>query len=94
VTEKAEKYYLFVYSSTLGTREQIKACLDKIPQILRWRTDLPNSFYLVSHEEHSNELTDLITECMGKRGRFVILEVPRNVQGWLVPETWVFLGRK
>ncbi len=93
MTEKAEKHYLFVYSSTLGTREQIKACLDSIPQILRWRTDLPSSFYLISGGETANELTDLIVECMGKHGRFIVAEIGPNTQGYLLLDGWRFIGR-
>ena len=95
MADKRERVYLLVYSNTaLGTRDQIKTCLDSLPQVLRWRTDLPNSFYLISQAEAATEIADALVECMGKRGRFILTELSGNVQGWLVPDTWHFLKRK
>ena len=91
------KAYLLVYSTRLGTRDEVKACLNSMPKVLTWRTDLPSSFYIISPAETANELTDLIVECMGKRGRFIIVELGpslTSVQGWLTGDTWKFLGRK
>ena len=92
MTTNPPKLYLLVYASTLGTREEVKNCLDSIPEILRWRTDLPSSFYL-SSTKTADELVDLIIKRRGKQGRFVISEITLNTQGWLQPDTWAFLGR-
>ena len=84
-----------VYSQTLGTREEVKACLNRVPSILQWRTDLPNSFYLISLAQTANELVDQIVECAGKKGRFIIAEIDpagTGVQGYLLKATWAFLG--
>ncbi len=84
-----------VYSQTLGTREEVKACLNRVPSILQWRTDLPSSFYLISLAQTANELVDQIVECAGKKGRFIIAEIDATstgVQGYLPKDTWVFLG--
>ena len=95
MVDKPERVYLLVYSNTaLGTREQVKTCLEQLPQVLRWRTDLPNSFYLISQADKANEIVDALAACMGKRGRFILAELGPNVQGWLVPETWSFLKRQ
>ena len=40
--------YLFVYAADLGDREDVKDHLDDLPEVLHWRCDLPNAFYLVS----------------------------------------------
>lgn len=88
-----KKTYLLAYSSTLGTKEQVKACLNKIPQITHWRTDLPSAFYLVS-ESNAKELTVLIRECRGG-GRFLITEISAsNKQGWITPESWHLINNQ
>lgn len=85
--------YLMVYSDALGTRDQVKACLDALPEIITWRYDLPHSFYLISEEESATTLADLITMKMGK-GRFIISEIGSNKQGWLPDKTWYFINKK
>ena len=94
--QQIEKVYLLTYSLALGTKEQIKNCLDQIPQIKKWRTDLPSSFYLISQCQTANEVADLLTACIGKTGRFLIVEIAptANLQGWLMPDTWHFMNRK
>ena len=93
---KPEKPYLLVYSSKLGTRDEVKTCLDNIPQISDWRTDLPSSFYILAHVETADELANLISEYTGKRSRFIVVHLGasvQDVQGWVSPDTWRFLGR-
>ncbi|HKU73596.1 MAG TPA: hypothetical protein VJR02_06735 [Pyrinomonadaceae bacterium] len=102
MTEKSEeqpkeKVYLLVYSgSALGTKEQIKNCLNQIPQVISWRTDLPSAFYILSQYQTANEVADGLTTCLGKKGRFLIVQITpdTNLQGWLPPDTWHFLNRK
>jgi len=94
VTDRPEKVYLLVYSTKFGTREQVKQCLEQIPEILRWRTDLPSSFYLISQETDAKTLSDRLSECMNSTKSFIVVEVTTNSNGWLVPDTWVFLKRK
>jgi hypothetical protein len=88
-----KKAYLLVYSDTLGTREEVKACIDAIPEIVDWRFDLPQAFYLISEQTASN-LSNLITQKMGKNGRFIIVEVANNFSGWLPKATWHLLQNK
>ena len=40
-------FYLFIYSDSLGNREEVKDILNDIPDVLSWRYDMPNSFYIV-----------------------------------------------
>ena len=42
------KTYLFIYSDAMGNRDALKAAIAGIPEIIRWRYDIPNSFYIYS----------------------------------------------
>lgn len=85
------RIYLFVYSDLMGDREAMIKLVDSIPQILDWRYDMPNSFYIIS-EEMSDTLSDLIySNCSGSHIRFIISEVPNNRQGFLPGKTWEFI---
>jgi hypothetical protein len=85
--------YLLVYSSTLGTREEIKACLDNLSQVSHWRHDLPNAFYVVSDVD-AHELSKAITDDLGRHGRFLITEIGENYSGWLPSESWYVIKNK
>lgn len=87
-----KRVYLFVYSDILGNRETVKRILDNIPQVLKWRYDMPNSFYLLS-ESTANELVDLIHNQLENRTcRFIIVEITNNHQGYLPEESWQFIN--
>lgn len=88
--------YLLVYSTRLGTRDEVKACLDRIPQIIKWRTDLPSSFYIQSSLESADTLSDLIVKGMGRKGRFILVRIgdgAQEVQGWMHPDAWHFINQ-
>lgn len=87
------KLYLFVYNNNLGERQEVSKMLDGIKDIVDWRYDLPNCFYIVSSKS-ADQLTDLILEhYKGVQGiRFLISEIlPNNIQGWLPSSTWEFM---
>ena len=82
-----KRTYLLIYSDKLGTREEIRAFLDKRSEILNWRYDLPHTFYLVS-DLSAEELYEVIQSHNQERGFFLIGEVGQNTQGWLPAESW------
>jgi hypothetical protein len=87
------KLYLLLYNRGFGTREEVKACLDSLPEITAWRTEIPNSFYLVS-EKRAVDLVPLLRQCRGENGKFLITEITANRQGWLSPDSWVFMRQE
>ena len=87
------KAYLLVYSDSLGTREQVKNCINEIGLIIHWRYDMPNSFYLIS-ENTAQQISDKIIGKMGWGKRFLITEITSNKQGILPRETWDLINKK
>lgn len=89
-----KRVYLLAYSDTLGTRQEVKAILDKLPEVITWRYDLPHSFYLVS-ESDAKSLAVSIRAETGEKGRFLVTEIPdANRWGWLPPDTWYFVRNR
>ena len=74
--------YLFIYDDDAGAREEIRGYIDKLPEILNWRCDMPHAFYLVS-ECSAREVAEKIRSFTGDEGRFLVSEVTGNKQGWL-----------
>lgn len=90
------KSYIFVYSDKLGSREEVKQLINKIPEIIHWRYDLPNCFYIVS-EESAKTLSSLImNKGKGKSARFVINEFNESVEyeGILTVDSWYLIQNK
>ena len=88
-----KRAYLFIYSSDVGSRDEVRDYIDQLPEILNWRYDIPHAFYLVS-ESGADEITDKVLSFTGGDGRFLIAEVPENSQGWLPRDTWRLLNEK
>ena len=88
-----KRAYLLVYSATLGTREQVKTCLNELPEVITWRHDLPNAYYIIS-EADPRPLAEAIRSCRGGRGRFILVEVTESKAGYLPSESWFFLRHK
>ncbi|MFW4369690.1 hypothetical protein [Pseudomonas sp. XWY-1] len=84
--------YIFVYEDKCGTRDEVKNYIDKIPEILNWRYELPNSFFLVS-DLSAREIYEKIKE-FSKDGKFIVSETTSNKQGWLAKDSWNIMNKK
>ena len=84
------KSYIFIYSEALGNYESIKYWLDNMSNIIDWRSDLPNTFYIISDADADTIATE-IRRRLGNN-RFLITEYSQNSQGWLNDDTWYLLN--
>lgn len=85
--------YLFVYNDLCGPRATITAILDRMPEVLNWRYDIPNCIYVVSRAS-AQELADSFRRNGGGAGTWLFAEATANKQGWLSQDTWAFLNDK
>ena len=99
------KSYFFVYSTGLSSRLAMRAALDMITEVKEWRIEFENTFFIRS-ESSATELSELIrdkfvdpslTEKIGNvmmsnaPGRFLIMEIPDNINGLLTTACWSFI---
>ena len=85
--------YILIYNEEVGTRDQVKSYLDSLPEILNWRTELPNSFLVIS-ESDANDIATLMRRFTHDKGRFFVCEIPANNQGWLTKKMWRMINEK
>ena len=85
--------YLFIYNDKVGSRDEVKEAIDSIPEVVTWRSEIPNSFILVS-EAKADELADRIIEHIGGDGLFLITEIPDNSQGLLSERSWHIINER
>jgi len=87
------KAYLLLFSDATGGKQVIREWLNREGAVIHWRTDMPNSFYLIS-EATANELSQSLMNRIGKKGRHLVTEITDNRQGMLPKETWHLLRHK
>lgn len=88
-----KKSYVFIYNSGVGTRDEVRNFIDSLPEILDWRIELPNTFYLIT-ELSADQLADKIRTINKNNGFFLITEVHHNRQGWQSRDAWNFISQK
>lgn len=84
------KAYLLAYSADFGDRERVKAIINSTGMVDKWRTDLPNAFYLIS-QYSAKQLVDQMRAASGDKGRFIVTEIPSNSHGWLTGDSWYLI---
>jgi hypothetical protein len=92
------RYFVLTYTKELGTRPAIKACLNSLPEVISWRSELPNSFFLQS-ESDAGTIGRALIKCLSPElPRFFIAEVTKvpsgSNYGWLTDASWEFLGQR
>lgn len=85
------RLYILVYSDVIGDRESVKKILCSMSEIIRWRYDMPNSFYIISSNS-AQELSAAFSMKIRLPKRFLFAEITNNRQGYLVKETWDFMN--
>ncbi len=88
-----KKYaYLLVFDSAIGSLEEVSKFLDFREDVFyNWITILPNSFFVIS-DKSASELTTVFREFTQDTGKFIILDVETDRNGWLPKKTWEFLN--
>ena len=84
--------YILIYDNETADRETMKEYLKSLPEILSWRFDMPNSFFIYSNES-ANKLTELLASRLPNYKCFLFAEIPLNKQGYLKKETWNFINQ-
>lgn len=84
--------YILIYDNETADREAMKSHLNSLPEILSWRFDIPNSFFIYSTETASR-LTELLSSRLPNYKCFLFVEMPSNKQGYLKRETWNFINQ-
>jgi len=88
-----KRSYLLVYNEEFGSRDVVRDAVDGIADITNWRVELPATIYLIS-EKSADWIASRLREKLGDKGRFVVLEVTSNKQGWLPKKSWQFFNEK
>lgn len=80
--------YLVIFDDELGTRTQVQEFLDSLPEVKDWYACIPHCVFFTSTATAGGIAED-IQERFGKgAGRFMVVEVHSDRQGWLPKRAW------
>jgi hypothetical protein len=85
--------YILVHSDDCGTREEVKGYINLINEIIFWRYDISNCFYIIS-DSSSEILANKFRSLSNNKGRFIISEITGNSYGWLTENSWYLINNK
>ena len=84
--------YLLVFNDKLGTRDQVKDFIDKLPEVTYWYYCLPHAMFLTATGS-AGHISDELKRQFGTEDgkRWFITEVHQDRQGWLPKQVWHML---
>ena len=85
--------YILVFSDSVGDKDQVKEFIDSRPEILNWYLCMSNAIFIRS-KYTADQLSEMFREFTGDKGRFLILDVDTDRQGWLPKKAWSFMKAK
>lgn len=86
--------YVLIYSNAFGTRDDVADHLDGMPEILNWRYEMPNSFFLVSSLRDADVIARKLMRKGIKGASLLVTEYTGNSQGLLTEGSWSLLNEK
>lgn len=81
--------YMFSYSTSFGTAFEAEEVIKGIPDISSWLRDMSNAIFIRA-DISAKELSMRIRE-QHNTGRFIVIEITENRQGWLSKKAWKFI---
>lgn len=88
----SRRAYILVFSEQFGTEADVRAYIDSLSEVINWRRNLPNCFFLIS-EDSAGELYELLRKRF-PTGNVIVSEIAGNEQGWLDKLTWKMINEK
>ena len=81
--------YLIIFNDKLGTRSDVQAFLDTLPEVPYWYGCMPNSVFFTATVS-AGYISDKVKAKFGtgEGQRFFITEVHSDRQGWMPKSVW------
>ena len=85
--------YVLIFSDSVGDREQVKEFVDSRQEISDWYICMSNAILFRSKYD-AKSLAEIFRRFSQDNGRFLILDVDADRQGWLPRKAWEFMKSK
>ena len=82
--------YVLIFSDSVGSTEQVRKFVDSRREIIDWYQCMSNAIFIRS-EFSAQDLSEIFREFTFDEGRFLILDVNTDRQGWLPRKAWKFM---
>lgn len=85
--------YVLIFSDSVGNTEQVKEFVDSRQEIIDWYQCMSNAVFIRSNYD-AKSLSNIFRQFTNDTGRFLILDVNTDRQGWLPKKAWEFMKAK
>jgi len=82
--------YILVWSDRVGNRNDIKEFIDSRNEVLSWYLCMSNAIFIRS-KLTADGLQKMFREFTSDQGRFIVLDVDTDRNGWLPRKAWDFM---
>ena len=84
--------YLIVFNEKIGTRKDVQAFLDSLPEVTYWYGCLPNAVFFTARVG-AGAISEQVKARFGTDSgqRYFITEVHSDRQGWMPKNVWHLL---
>ena len=93
MSESGPWNYIIVFSNSVGARDDVKQFIDSRPEFINWYLCMSNAIFVRSNST-ANQITEIFREFTRDNGRFIVLDVDTDRNGWLPKKAWEFLKTK
>ncbi len=82
--------YIIVFSDSVGEKDDVKAFIDSRPEFTNWYICMSNAIFVRS-EYTAKQIARIFREFTENKGRFLVLDVDTDRNGWLPQKAWDFM---
>lgn len=82
--------YIIVFSDSVGDKDKVKEFVDSRPEFTSWYLCMSNAIF-VRASKTADQISDIFRELTNDSGRFLILDVDTDRNGWLPKKAWKFM---
>lgn len=82
--------YIIVFSDSVGDKDKVKNFVDSRPEFTNWYLCMSNAIFVRSRKT-AHQITGIMRELTQDSGRFIVLDVETDRNGWLPQKAWKFM---
>ncbi|MGZ0708066.1 hypothetical protein ACWPKO_06980 [Coraliomargarita sp. W4R53] len=82
--------YILVFSDPVGTKDEVKKVVDEMDEVTTWYLCMSNAIFIRSNYD-SASLSNRFREYTKDKGRFMIIDLDTDRNGWLPKKAWEFI---
>lgn len=93
MSNKGPWNYIVVFSDSVGDKDDVKKFIDSRPEFTNWYICMSNAIF-VRAKCTADTISEIFREYTNDKGRFIVLDLDTDRNGWLPKKAWAFMKTK